>query len=288
MPRRTPPRPCGEHRDGASSAREAGFALLIVLWTMVLLALLVTELTSAGRTEAQLAHNLRLGAALQDAADAALYEGIFGLIDAGPHRIPADGLVHAMRVDGLPAAIRIEPLDGRVNPNIAPPELLEGLLGAVGADPRTASRIAAAIIDWRSPAADPRPDAAKEPAYRAAGLPYAPPGAPFQSLNEIGMVLGMTPELLARLAPHLSLYNPSDPVLADADPVVARVLQGNAAAPSVGAAPATPPSQETVAEITASVAGPGGTRATRRAVVHIGQAIDGRDWHILAWDPPAR
>jgi len=101
-------------------------------------------------------------------------------------------------------------------------------------------------------------------------------------------VLGMTPELLARLAPHLSLYNPSDPVLADADPVVARVLQGNGVAPSVGAAPATPPSQETVAEITASVAGPGGTRATRRAVVHIGQAIDGRDWHILAWDPPAR
>ena len=35
--------------------RERGFALLIVLWTVVLLTLLVTQLTSAGRGEAQAA-----------------------------------------------------------------------------------------------------------------------------------------------------------------------------------------------------------------------------------------
>jgi len=39
--------------------RQRGFALLIVLWSMALLALLLTQVTATGRSETQLADNLR-------------------------------------------------------------------------------------------------------------------------------------------------------------------------------------------------------------------------------------
>ena len=46
--------------------------------------------------------------------------------------------------------------------------------------------------------------------YQAAGLPYGPANRPFDSLDELGLVLGMTPTLLARMRPFLSVYQEGD------------------------------------------------------------------------------
>ena len=56
--------------------RQRGFALLIVLWTMGLLALLVAQFTATGRGEVQMATNLRANAVTQAAADGAVYEAM--------------------------------------------------------------------------------------------------------------------------------------------------------------------------------------------------------------------
>ncbi len=42
---------------------ERGFVLLLVLWTLALLALIGTQVTAAGRSEAQVATNLRAAGA---------------------------------------------------------------------------------------------------------------------------------------------------------------------------------------------------------------------------------
>ena len=117
------PAPAGTPR---LKRREQGFALLIVLWAMVLLALLVTGITGTGRTEAQLAGNLRENAQLQAEADGAVYDVIF----------------HALATSGPPLAfgqtirgehvIRVEDEAGKVNPNTAPPQLLAGVAAARG------------------------------------------------------------------------------------------------------------------------------------------------------------
>jgi general secretion pathway protein K len=60
--------------------RQGGFALLIVLWTMVLLALLVAQFTTTGRNEVQVAANLRANAVTEAAADGALFEAIMRLV----------------------------------------------------------------------------------------------------------------------------------------------------------------------------------------------------------------
>ena len=60
--------------------------------------------------------------------------------------------------------------------------------------------------------------------YAAAGRDYAPSGAPFASPDELGAVLGMTPDLLARLKPHLTVFTDGDPSTATQDVVVAQAL----------------------------------------------------------------
>ncbi len=54
------------------SRRSGGFALLIVLWTLVLVAFLVLHLTASGRTEIRIADNLVANAVAGAAADGAI------------------------------------------------------------------------------------------------------------------------------------------------------------------------------------------------------------------------
>src|SRR5277367_4288128 len=76
---------------------QRGFALLIVLWTLVLLVLLVTQLTAAGRTETRIAANLRSGAAAEAAAEGAVYEALFHLLDSSAGHWNVDGAIHQVR-----------------------------------------------------------------------------------------------------------------------------------------------------------------------------------------------
>jgi general secretion pathway protein K len=61
--------------------RETGFALLIVLWTLVLISFLVAQLSGAARTEIRISDNLAANAATQVAADGGIYAAIFNRLD---------------------------------------------------------------------------------------------------------------------------------------------------------------------------------------------------------------
>ena len=209
--------------------REGGFALLIVLWSVVLLALLVTGITAAGRTEVQLAANLRGAAQAEAAADGAVHLAAFHLLDpAAPWR--ADGRPRQIAVPGALVTLRVTDLAGRVNPNAASRELLRALLQGVGVAGPAADGLAANIAAWRFPRvrgglapglgfgsvdAGPSPEARGVPGGRAGTMRRR--GRRFQTLAELSLVLGMTPDVLARLLPHLSLLTDAAP-----DPVAGR------------------------------------------------------------------
>ena len=261
----------------------SGFALLLVLWSLVLLSLLVTQLTASGRSEAQLALNLRTNAATEAAADGAVREAVFHLIDGSAAHWPANGQPHDIRVAGTRVTVRIDSEAGRINPNTAQPELMAALLHAAGADTQTARSVATAMVDWRFPGDQPRQGGAKLPQYRAAGRDYGPPGAPFESLDELGLVLGMTPELLGRMMPHLTLHHEGDPNPAAADPVVLAALRE-----ALGTLPATAQRiDETTVAITATALGENNSRFVRRAVVRIGAGRGNASlYEVLSWSAP--
>ncbi len=218
-------------------SREQGFALLIVLWTLGFLALMGTQIVTQARQGTQLARYLFDVAALEAASNGAVQQAIFNLLDNSDRHWRADDSTHIIRIGRAIVAVRIERESDKVNPNYASAALLRALLVQVGANPVTAVSVAQSITAWRKAGGAPgRPDATTV-SYIAAGRDYVPSGAPFTSLDELDAVLGMTPDLLARLRPHLTIYTDGDPDAATHDPMVTRAL---AAAGEHGGAATTP------------------------------------------------
>jgi general secretion pathway protein K len=241
------------------SIAQSGFALLIVLWTMGFLALLGTRIVLAGRSDTQLADNLKQEAVLEAAANGAVANVMFSLQAARDARIQPDGITREIRIGQTPVLVRVEKESDRINLNRASPALLRALITEVGGTPAVAPQLAAAIVDWHSDGTDTGQDAAQAPRYRAASLAYGPPGTRFQSVGELADVLGMTPGLFERLAPHLTVLTKDDPDVNTRDPVVARALTDTAgvADASVGSQQA---SDDDVLRIVTTAVGTGNAR----------------------------
>jgi general secretion pathway protein K len=260
-------------------ADQRGFALLIVLWSLGLLALLGTQSLTSARQETQLARNLVNAAELEAAANGALQRAIFATLDMSNRHWDADSVTRMIRVGRVSVAVRVDNEAEKVNPNIASVAVLQALLTVIGADHGLAAGVAASIAEWRQPGGVPgrtNPSAAR---YVAAGRDYAPSGAPFTSLDEVGSVLGITPDLLARLRPHLTIFTDGDPDLGTRDPAVAQALMmvgqnGGGAGEALGG----------LVSITADARSAAHTRFTVHAIVRTNAQANGRRYEMLAYE----
>ena len=261
---------------------ERGFALLIVLWWTVLLAVLGTQLATSGRLEARRAGNMRNAAIAEAAAEGVLHEAIFHLLDGSPAAWAADGSSHVVPVAGGVAQVTVRSEAAKIGLNQASAGLLTALVTRLGSDPRQAAALAAAILDWRTATSQRLPLGAKAPDYLAAGLDYGPPDSDFETLDELRLVRGMTPDLLARLAPYVSVYQSGDPDLSLADPIV-RLASADSG--EVGAGDAdridlrstAPP----VVVVTVSLTMTSGARTARSSVVRLAATPSRQAFQIL-------
>jgi general secretion pathway protein K len=265
---------------------QSGFALLIVLWTLVLIAFLVGHLTATGRTEIRIAGNLAANAAAQAATDGAVYQAIFNLSDPRPERRwPLDDAAHELTIGGSRVTLQLEDEAARVNPNLASAALLEALIRVVAGEQQSAGEIVTAITEWVGTAKVRRTPAMVQAEYQMAGLDYGPPGAPLQSIDELARVRGMTPELLAALRPHLTLFGPAEPTPASSDPVVLAALaivSSSTITAGPLAAGLTLTQEMVTVRIRAAAQGPGSARVADTAVVRIGP-FSTEGYSLLAW-----
>ena len=260
----------------AARANQRGIVLLVGLGVMALLALIGTRLTSTGRVETQIARNALAAAMAEAAADGAVHEAIFRLRDRSPARWKPDGAERLLELGNARVAVRVLHPGGFLNPNTATPPLMAALIREVGGDANTASAIAAAIFDWRTPGPIASTGGAKLAPYRAAGRAEGPSGSRFASIDEMGAVLGMTPALLTALRPYMSLHNfgPIDP--ARAAPALARALKTAAIGQPADDDPGTIVLIGAVARLADD------TRFVRRAAVLLDAGE--RPFKILSWE----
>ena len=115
-----------------SKTDQRGFALLIVLWTLGLLALLGTQLLATARQDTQLARNLVDAAELEAAANGAVQQAIFANLDTSNKHWDADSITRVIRVGRVPVAVQLDDEAEKVNPNIASVALLQALMTALG------------------------------------------------------------------------------------------------------------------------------------------------------------
>jgi general secretion pathway protein K len=119
-----------------------------------------------------------------------------------------NGIPHSWRDGEITLNANAVDESARIDLNAAPDALLKNaLIVAGGVDESEAAHLVDAIADWRDPDDLKRLNGAEEADYRAAGRNYGPANAPFETVGELARVLGITPEIYARVAPLLTVYS---------------------------------------------------------------------------------
>jgi len=202
-----------------------GAALLLVLWLLVLLTALVGSFALSARIEAMLGRGLARDVVAAAAARAGVDVAIWHLHAADPaQRWVADGRAYEWEFGTATVTLRVLDETGKVDVNAADAPLLAALIRAIGVPAARADALAAAIVDWRDADDLSLPQGAERAQYIAAGLPYAPRNAPFETLAELQLVLGMEAGVYARLRPNVTIHTGlplPNPRLATADVLTA-------------------------------------------------------------------
>jgi general secretion pathway protein K len=203
----------------APRVRQRGIALVLVLWVIALLTVMALGLTTAQRTENALTRNQIDAARFRAAAEAALGLTAMNLLSSPPETVPTEeiwlpnAVPRPLEFDGMELTVTLGNETSRIDLNRATPEQLAALIefaqGEEGFDEAQRDAIADAIIDWRDEDDLTQLNGAEDGDYESAGMPYGARDARFSSVEELRQVLGMTRELYHRLAPDLTVDNPS-------------------------------------------------------------------------------
>ncbi len=188
-----------------SYAGTDGFVIVAVLWILAALAALASVYSVyLGNTAAAVRS---YGARVQSSAliRAALELTAYHFIGFDDTNRPTSG-TFAFQLGASKASVEFRSEGARIDLNLAPKELLSGLFVALGEKPGDADSYADRIIAWRTKP----PTGAKTTEiddYKAAGLDYGPRQAPFQSISELRLVLGLPQPVADAALPFLTIFN---------------------------------------------------------------------------------
>jgi general secretion pathway protein K len=214
-------------RRGRGKAAEEGFALLLVLWALLLLSVLGGSFLVEARTTRIVADTgvTQLRARLM--SDGAINRAIMALLDMrDPLRLPLDGSTRVIRLFDRDIRLRVESENGKASLNAAPLGLLAALFRSIDVPSEDADALAARVVAWRTPSSDnARSD--ETALYRQAGRSYRPRFGPFRSVGELRLVLGMTDVLQAAIAPLTTVWSGDSAIdRSVAGDAMLRVLEG--------------------------------------------------------------
>jgi general secretion pathway protein K len=211
-----------EHAGGSKrrTARTRGFILIAVLWVLIALSVMAGGMTGDARVDVALARNHQTVAQAEALADAGIYRGIVELLQTSPERpVRIDGSAYAFTLGGTDIRFAIQDEGGLVDLNMANEELIGSLLVYQGLAEDAVATLVSAIADYRDP------DSVRRAGDAGDG--------PFDSVEELHQVPGMTTELYDRIAPLLTVHSG----LRGIDPEIAP-FQVLAALPGMGTAEA--------------------------------------------------
>lgn len=218
----------GQFDRGRRAKRRSGIALVSVLWVVTLLSLMAATFSRTTRTDVNLARNQIENAQAEALADAGVHRAIMGLAALAPELSwRADGSVYEWSFGDGEIRISVWDEGGKIDLNTADDAILQNLFVAVGVDTQDASALLDAIVDYRDGNSLRRLNGAEDDDYRLAGLAHGAKDAPFEVLDELRQVFGMTPALFDRVRPALTVHaRLRRPFELTASPLVQAAVQG--------------------------------------------------------------
>lgn len=216
-----PPRPA----RGGSTFAERGFVLIAVLWFGLGVSAVASYLALSARFQLRQAtaqvEAVEREVSTMDAAAhwivAALREGESGVLGTEDTRL---SLQRAF--GGETVTISVIPLETLVDPNIDDVGRMSLAFAARGLENEEAAALAARIVDFRDPDSLRSLNGAERADYATAGRP-GPRNDAFLTVDDVALVLDVTPEQMAAIRPILTVQ--SRPVTAAAPTRV--VVTGN-------------------------------------------------------------
>jgi general secretion pathway protein K len=179
-----------------------------VLWGLGLLAAISLSLLWSANMSYSLARNGLEMAGINATVEAGVSRAVAALLEPrSDRRWRADGAMQSFEFNGTAIKISIQDELGKIDLNQAEVSLLTSLLRSAGLEPGSASALADKIVDWRTTTALKHLSGAKEQDYRTLGSGYRPRNGPFQSVDELMLVMDMTPELFRRIEPALTVHS---------------------------------------------------------------------------------
>lgn len=205
-------RPSSRSSSGRAKALpgdgERGWALVSVLWAITLLSLMAAATQALTVTSYRSETHAMVDARAEADLNAAVAAAVLGISDLRPERRwRVDGTATPFAFDGVTMRVSVQDELGRIDLNTSSGALITQLLLGAGLKPDDAGKLADSIVYWRSKTDLQNLRGATNDEYRAAHLTYLPRHAPFQTVDEAKLVLGMTPRLFAAIRPALTVYS---------------------------------------------------------------------------------
>lgn len=202
--------------------KQKGIALVIVLWMLALLGILAAGYSHMMRTETMLTANLIHATQANTLAEAGITQAIAELLKpVNEQRWKIDGTAYNIALNNNKITIKIRAETGKIDLNTARSELLFGLFQSVNVAKQEQMPLVQAILDWRDRDSLVRKHGAEDDDYRNAGMAYGAKDGPFNSLDELLLVRGMTPALFKKIKPALTVYSHNTKIYPQSAPVEA-------------------------------------------------------------------
>jgi general secretion pathway protein K len=203
----------------ASTAREEGSILLLVILILTLISVLILSWAQEWRTELKLASNFGEAHKCQRLAEAGIYYALGKMMTAkagestglgakGPQTQEASGDLwlgdqrpHGLELPDGRVEVKIADEGGKINLNKAPEGLLHNFFMALGLSEPQVRIMVDSLQDWRSLGSYPRLFGAKSAYYLSLDPPYVAKNGKFETVEELAWVRGFE---ASPLIPHLS------------------------------------------------------------------------------------
>ena len=195
-------------------SKARGVALVMVLWVVAVLSVIVLEFCFAMRTEVNITNNYKEELQLYAMAEGGVQRAVAELIykhDPGVQQmrktmkleeVPqekmewvTDGRSYLLPFDQGVCEVRVVSEAGKININLASESTLRKIIGNLGLEGEKKDIVVDSILDWRDTDEFYRVNGAENDYYQSLKEPYYCKNGNLDSVEELLLVRGVTPDL---------------------------------------------------------------------------------------------